>query len=174
MLPSVSIIIPCYNEEKTIQTLLDAILAQSYPREQMEVIIADGISEDDTRSKIASYQDMHTDLDLKLIDNPVKIIPAGLNAAIDKANGEIIIRMDAHSAPNPDYVSLSVDALIAGKGDNVGGVWDIQPGAESWVAASIAAAAAHPLGVGDALYRHATQAQVVDTVPFGSFRRELI
>jgi len=174
MSPTVSIIIPCYNEEKTIQTLLDAILAQTYPREQMEVIIADGISEDDTRNKIAAFKDAHSDLELIVIENTARIIPAGLNLAIEAARGEFVVRLDAHSAPNPDYVSLSVDALNAGRGENVGGVWDIQPGAEGWVAASIAAAAAHPLGVGDALYRHATQAQIVDTVPFGAFRRELI
>jgi GT2 family glycosyltransferase len=42
------------------------------------------------------------------------------------------------------------------------------------VAESIAAAAAHPLGVGDALYRHAEKAAEVDTVPFGAFKRELL
>ena len=68
----------------------------------------------------------------------------------------------------------SVAALKEDKGDNVGGVWDIRPGGDGWIAESIAAAAAHPLGVGDALYRHATQAQKVDTVPFGAFRHSLI
>ena len=173
MPPIVSIIIPCYNEEKTIRTLLDAILAQTYPREQMEVVIADGLSEDNTRAEIASFQDEHPDLDIILIDNEARIIPAGLNRAVGMARGEILVRVDAHSAPNPDYVSLSVEALSADLGDNVGGVWDIHPSAEGWVAESIAVAAVHPLGVGDAAYRHATQAQLVDTVPFGAFRREL-
>ncbi len=170
----VSIIVPCYNEEKTIRILLDAILAQTYPLDEMEVVIADGLSEDDTRKEIAAFQDAHPELDVKVIDNTARIIPTGLNRAIGAARGEIIIRMDAHSAPAHDYVERCVDALSAKRGDNVGGVWDIRPGAEGWVAASIAAAAAHPLGVGDALYRHATQAQIVDTVPFGAFRKELV
>jgi hypothetical protein len=63
---------------------------------------------------------------------------------------------------------------MAGRGDNVGGVWEIRPGAESWIAQSIAIAAAHPLGVGDAMYRLAASASEVDTVPFGSYRRTLI
>jgi hypothetical protein len=67
-----------------------------------------------------------------------------------------------------------VDALEAGKGANVGGVWEIKPGAQTWVAESIAAAAAHPLGVGDAMYRLNAKAGAVDTVPFGSFHRSLI
>jgi len=67
-----------------------------------------------------------------------------------------------------------VNAIEAGRGDNVGGVWEIHEGAHTWIAKSIAVAAAHPLGVGDALYRHTKQAAEVDTVPFGSFKRELI
>lgn len=174
MPPFVSLIVPCYNEEKTIRILLDAFLAQTFPLAAMEVLIADGFSQDKTRGVIAAFQDEHPELTVKVIDNTAQIIPAGLNAAIKTSQGEIIIRMDAHSAPAPDYVQRCVDALNAGLGDNVGGVWDIRPSAEGWVAASIAAAAAHPLGVGDALYRHATQAQSVDTVPFGAFRRTLI
>ncbi|MBT3338179.1 MAG: glycosyltransferase family 2 protein [Anaerolineae bacterium] len=173
MPPTVSVIIPCFNEEKTIRILLDAILAQTYPVAEMEVVVADGFSEDNTRNEIAVFQDAHPELDVTVVDNAARIIPAGLNRAISAARGEIIIRMDAHSAPAPDYVARSVDGLSAERGDNVGGVWDIRPSTEGWVAASIAAAAAHPLGVGDALYRHATQAQKVDTVPFGAFKREL-
>ena len=174
MLPIVSLIIPCYNEEKTIRLLLEALLAQTYPLAQLEVVIADGLSTDDTRAEIARFQDAHPELVLRVVDNTARIIPAALNVAIKAAQGEIIVRMDAHAAPAPDYVERCLDALDAGLGENVGGVWDIRPGAEGWVAESIAAAAAHPLGVGDALYRHATQAQTVDTVPFGAFRRELV
>ena len=170
----ISIIIPCYNEEKTIRTLLDAILAQTYSLDEMEVIIADGLSEDATRTEISSFQDEHPELDLMVIDNIARIIPAGLNMAIKASLGSIIVRLDAHSAPAPDYVQRCVNALSEGKGDNVGGVWNIRPGAKGWVAKSIAAAVAHPVGVGDALYRYATQAQIVDTVPFGAFQRELV
>ena len=174
MPPIVSLIVPCYNEEKTIRILLDAFLAQTYPLADMEVVIADGFSQDGTREEIAAFQREHPELAVKLIFNAAQIIPSALNAAIRASKGEFIIRMDAHSAPAPDYVQRCVDALNAGLGDNVGGVWDIRPSVDGWAAASIAAAAAHPLGVGDALYRHATQAQSVDTVPFGAFRRELI
>jgi len=67
-----------------------------------------------------------------------------------------------------------VAALEAGHGANVGGVWQIVPARPTWMAASIAVAAAHRLGVGDAHYRYTTQAGWVDTVPFGAFRRTLI
>jgi glycosyltransferase involved in cell wall biosynthesis len=174
MPPTVSIVIPCYNEQKTIRSLLDALYAQTYPRRELEVVIADGLSTDATRARIAEFTHEHPDLPVLRVDNPKRIIPAGLNLAIRQARGEILVRLDAHSMPYPDYVERCVVALQDGLGENVGGVWEIRPGAESWIARGIAAAAAHPLGVGDALYRHASRAAQVDTVPFGAFRRELL
>jgi glycosyltransferase involved in cell wall biosynthesis len=174
MLPTVSLIVPCFNEEKRIRNLLDALLAQTYPANLMDVTIADGLSTDKTRQVIESFQREHPQLLIKIIDNDAKTIPAALNRAIEASAGEFIVRLDAHSAPNPEYVEKSVSALQAEKADNVGGVWEIRPGSDDWMAQTIAIAAAHPLGVGDALYRHAKQAAYVDTVPFGAFRRSLL
>jgi len=174
MPPFVSIIVPCYNEQATIRQLLDAVLAQTYPRSQMEIIIADAFSQDKTREQINLFQRDHSDLSLRVVDNDRRIIPAALNLAIKEARGEIIVRLDAHSQPNPEYVERCVEALEEGKGANVGGVWEIRPGGKGRIAESIAAAASHPLGVGDAMYRLSPKAGAVDTVPFGAFRRELI
>ncbi len=173
-MPKVSVIVPCYNEQSTIRMLLEALREQTFPRAEMEVILADGMSTDGTRAEIAAFQKDFPDLVIRVVDNPLRNIPSGLNRAIEASRGGIIVRSDAHSKPYPDYVANSVKALEEGRGDNVGGVWEIRPGADTWIAKSIAVAAAHPLGVGDAMYRHAKQAAEVDTVPFGSFRRTLI
>ncbi len=178
-MPLVSIIVPCYNEEHTIRLLLEAIFQQNYPRQAMEVVIADGLSEDQTRAEITRFQQDHPDLKVTVLQNPKRIIPAGLNCAIGAASGDYIIRMDAHCIPLPDYVRRCVQALEENRGDNVGGVWEIQPGGKdrqhpSPAARGIAAAAAHPLGVGDAQYRFTNRAQEVDTVPFGAFSRLLV
>jgi len=173
MPPTVSVIIPCRNEEKTIHLVLDAIRGQSYPRELLQVVIADGFSEDRTREEIAAFKTAHPDLDVLVVDNPKRVIPSGLNTAIRSSAGEIIVRMDAHSIPNPDYIALCVDALERGIAQNVGGVWDIQPGNEGWIARSIAAAAGNPLAVGDAHYRFTDKAAYVDTVPYGAYKRSL-
>ncbi len=174
MRPTVSIIVPCYNEYQTIGSLLGAINAQTYPRERLEVVIADGMSQDGTRGAIAAFMDAHPDLSLRVVSNPMRTIPAGLNLAMQAARGEVIVRLDAHSIPNPVYVERCVQDLESGKGSNVGGVWNIQPGAKGWIAAGIAAAAGHPLGAGDALYRLNAGPGQVDTVPFGAFHRSLL
>ena len=171
---SVSIIIPCYNEQDTIFKLLEAIYAQTYPRADLEVVIADGRSTDKTRAQIASFADSHVDARIFVVENPIHSIPAALNCALKETHGEIIVRLDAHSMPYPDYIERSVADLTLGLGENVGGIWEIHPGSQTWVAQSIAIAASHPLGVGDALYRHSDKPAQVDTVPFGTFKRELL
>jgi succinoglycan biosynthesis protein ExoA len=173
-MPKVSVVIPVFNEEATIRLLLEAIYRQTYPRQEIQVVISDGMSTDSTRQVVHGFSEEKSDLDVIIVDNPKRVIPSALNRAIEKAKGEIIIRLDAHSVPYPDYIERCVKAIEEGCGDNVGGVWEIKPGAESWQAKSIALAAAHRLGVGDARYRVGGQAKVVETVPFGAFRKSLV
>lgn len=174
MKPNVSVIIPCRNEAETITLLLDALFNQNYPREQLEVVIADGMSEDSTRKQISEYQAQYPEMTIKIVDNPQRIIPAGLNRAIEASIGEFIIRLDAHSIPSEDYVARSVQGLRDNLAENIGGVWDISPQKETPIAKAIAAAAAHPLAVGGAKYRFAEQAEYVETVPFGAWKRSTL
>jgi glycosyltransferase involved in cell wall biosynthesis len=170
--PEVSVIVPCYNEGDTIHLLLDALLQQSFPIEQMEVVISDAMSQDNTRENIQKFIDHHPELKILVVDNPARTIPAGVNSAAAAANGKYLVRMDAHSVPNRDYIATSLRLLKKGVADNVGGVWEILPGANTAIAKAIAAAAGHPLGAGDALYRIAKKAAYVETVPFGAFSKE--
>lgn len=171
-MPRVSIVIPCYNEERTIAQVLEAVRAQTYPLDDLEVVIADGMSTDGTREVIAQYARCHPELNLRVVDNPRRSIPAALNRAIAQAQGEVIIRIDAHSMPYPDYVERCLQVLEHTGAANVGGVWEIRPGGEGWIARAIAVAAGHPLGAGDARYRTRGRAGPADTVPFGAFHRQ--
>jgi succinoglycan biosynthesis protein ExoA len=170
----VSIIIPCFNEEKTITKLLTGLYEQTYPHTSMEIIIADGLSTDDTRKKIAEFCKDHPDFRIMVIDNPEKTIPSGLNLATHAASGEFIVRLDAHSIPAIDYIEKCVTDLENNLGDNVGGIWIIQPSNNTWIAESIAKAASSSIGVGNANYRLNSRSGEVDTVPFGSFRRSYL
>ena len=171
---TVSVIVPCYNEQATIRLLLEAVYTQTYSHQQIEMVIADSMSTDRTCEEIMVFGQAHPDFQIKVLENRKRTIPSALNQALAAAQGEVIVRLDAHSVPRRDYIERCVAALEAGKGENVGGVWDIQSGGSGWVARSIAAAAAHPLGVGDAHYRYTDQARFVDTVPFGSYQKMLI
>ena len=172
MPPKISVIVPCFNEESTIAGLLEAISNQSVSLTDLEVVIADGMSTDKTRQIIEQYTRDSHHMSLYLIDNPLRIIPAALNRAIEASKGDFVVRLDAHSAPIPDYIERCLAVLDETGAANVGGVWEIKPGADTWLARAIAVAASHPIGAGDARYRISGDPGPVDTVPFGAFRRE--
>lgn len=169
----VSVVVPCYNEENSIGLLLDALSKQNYPLSEFEVIIVDGLSSDSTLKNISDYQMKNPQLDIKVISNPKRNIPSAVNLGIKESNGEIIVRMDAHSIPNEDYLKYCVENLQKGIAANVGGKWNIIPGSKDKISKCIALAASHPFGVGDAKYRYSDEAGFVDTVPFGSFYKSI-
>lgn len=173
ILPSVSLVIPCYNEERFIATVLENLLLQ-YPSALLEIIVVDGMSEDGTRATVQLFIEQHKDVRVRLIDNPQRNIPVALNLGIAAGTGEIIVRMDAHSLPSANYVRRAVDVLETRAAQVVGMPWRIAAGAETRMARAIAAAVAHPFGIGDAKYRaENVETQYVDTVPFGVFRKSL-
>ncbi len=171
-MPFISVVIPCFNEEKFIDSLMKNLIDQDYPKEKVEIIFADGDSTDKTKSIIEKYSGEIGYV--KCIDNPDRFVSPGLNAAIKMSIGEVIIRMDAHSIYPKNYWTILVRKLDEHKADNVGGVWITKPGADSAEAKAIVLATSHPLGIGNAGYRvGADNDVVVDTVPYGCFRRDI-
>lgn len=140
----------------------------------METIVADGGSTDGTRKVIELYRTMHPEHKVVFVENPDRIIPAGLNRAIEASTGEILMRLDGHSRPSQGYLEACVRLIQDGRGDMVGGVLDIVPRDGSWQARSVAAAVSNPVGVGDSHFRFSKEAQEVDTIAFCAFRREWI
>ena len=170
---TVSIIIPCRNEEKFIVNTLDSIINGSYLLENMEILIVDGMSNDKTREIVKEYEKKYSQI--KLVDNPEKTVPYAMNYGIQQAKGDIIIRLDAHSIYPKDYVEKLVYWIEKLNADNVGGVWDTTPANDSLEAKAIALATSHPFGIGDAQYRisNKTKPYEVDTVPFGCYKKEV-
>lgn len=171
-LPHVSIIIPCRNEEFFIGKCLDSILSNDYPKDKLEVLVVDGMSEDATHSALKTYTDKFSFI--RVFDNRNKIVPTAMNIGIMNARGNIIIRMDAHNTYSADYISKCVSYLQEYDVDNVGGIWITLPGADTVIAQSIALALAHPFGVGNAYYRLGSKKpKLVDTVPFGCYKKDV-
>jgi glycosyltransferase involved in cell wall biosynthesis len=168
--PTVSVVLPVRNEAEYIERSLGAVLAQDYPAELMEIIVADGASDDGTPGIVTKLIDRHPNL--RLISNPEGIVATGLNRAIAQARGEIIVRVDGHCEIAADYVSRCVEHLRLGA-DGVGG--PVQTVGETPLAQVIAAAMSSKFGVGDSAFRTVTgKTMLADTVPFPAYTRTII
>jgi len=168
----VSIIIPCRNEEKFIGKCLDSIISQNYPKEKLEVLVIDGMSEDKTREIIKNYSQKYSFI--KLLDNPRKFIPSALNIGIENSKGEVIIRMDSHAVYDKEYVLKCLEYLEKYKADNVGGVIKTIPFKNTIIAKAIALSLSHPFGVGGSRFRMGSKKiRIVDTVFGGCYKKEI-
>ncbi len=168
MIPFVSIVIPMRNERDWIERCLGSVLAQEYPADRMEVIVADGMSDDGSRElldRMAAEEPR-----LRVIDNPHGIVPGGLNLAIEASRGEIIARVDAHTVLEPDYLEVGVEILERMSAQNVGGPMVCRGGGQ--VGHAIAKAMRSRFGIG-AYFHFAREEAECDTVYMGMWPREV-
>src|SRR5688572_11196165 len=149
---SVSVVIPCYNEERFIVKVLQQLVSQ-YDQDRYEIIVVDGLSSDRTRSLIEAFTRDNPTVLVRLVDNPARNIPTALNLGIAAARGDIIARMDAHAVPSAGYIRRCVEVLRHTDAAVVGASCRVQPGASTLIARAIACGVSHPFGVGDAKYR---------------------
>lgn len=169
----VSAIVPCRNEEKYIAKCLDSIVGQDFPKENLEVFVVDGASEDKSREIIKRYANNYHFI--RLIDNPKLITPSGMNIGIKNSKGDIIIKMDAHSVYKKDYISKCVERLRESKADNVGGVLKTIPSNDTLTVKAIAIVLSHFFGAGGSYFRTGVKHPIeVDTVAFGCYWRKTI
>lgn len=165
----VSIIIPCYNEEKYISQCLDSIIANDSPKENLEILIYDGGSKDGTLEILKEYEKNHPFFKIK--HNPQKIQSVAMNLGIKEAVGDIIIRMDAHTIYDSEYISQIVNLLTTTSAVNVGGP---QVGiGQTYITKAIAVAVSSPFVAGNAFYRfEKVKERWVDTVYLGAWRKK--
>lgn len=167
-----SVIVPIYNEEKYIAKCLDSILEQDYPKEDMELLLCDGMSKDRTREIIAGYQKKYSWI--QLLDNPERIAPCAMNVGIKAAKGDVIMRLDAHASYENNYFSSLVKALDKYGADNVGAVCRTDVLNKTPKTLAIREVLSNKFGVGNSTFRTGIKgAQEVETVPFGCWKREV-
>lgn len=167
---TVSIVIPCRNEEKYIEKCINSFLEQSYPMDLVSIIIADGMSTDKTREIINDISKTHKNV--ILLDNEGLSAPKGMNLGIRYNNSDIVIIFGAHAYADKDFIKENVLALEREGVGCSGGV--IKTVNENVKGAAIAEAMSCPFGVGNALFRFADKESYVDTVGFGAYKRELL
>jgi len=165
----ISIILPIRNEAGFIRQSLDAILAQDYPQDQIEILIADGMSTDKTREIVLTYQQNHPQI--RIFDNPKKIVPTALNAAIRQAKGDIIIRIDGHTLIAPDYIRKCVETLYRTGADNVGGCMTAD--GTTAFGKAVAIATSTPFGVGNSKFHYGQAEEETDSVYMGAWPNQV-
>ncbi len=167
--PTVSLVLPIRNEEAHIAACFEGIREQTYPADLLELIVVDGESTDRTMAIVA--KEAAGNSRVRLIPNPARTAPAGLNLGIGAATGEYVGVVSGHSVLSPDYVARALRASIATGAWSVGGT--IVRRAESPMQRAIGLATSSRIGVGDSMHNYAARAGWVETVFPGFWRREL-
>lgn len=166
--PSVSIVIPCYNEVNYIEKCIRSTQTQSFQEGQLDVIVVDGMSDDGTREVLLNLQEEFPNL--QLVDNPERHTPKALNLGIEASSSDMAIILGAHAELEPSFVALNVEAMLEHEQAGcVGGM--IINVYENETAEVIGKAMGSRFGVGNARFRTGGKKGYVDTVAFGAYRR---
>jgi succinoglycan biosynthesis protein ExoA len=150
--------------------LLDSLAGLDRTDLVLDDIIADGMSTDGTREILAEFGRTHPWC--RVLDNPGRIVSTGLNKAIHLAADGFIVRMDAHTVYERDYVTRSLAILLETGASNAGGPQRSR--AEGFWQRAINAGFHSPFASGGAHFRDDNYRGPVDTVPYGCWRREYL
>ena len=164
-----TVIIPCFNEEKYIKQCLDSIIANDYSKDNLEILIYDGGSTDATIDILDSYVKQYTFIHIR--HNKPKIQATAMNMGIAQSKGDIVIRMDAHTVYEKDYISQVVRLLNETIAVNVGGPQAGQ--GNSYFTNSLVMALSNAFISGNAVYKSDKNVQqYVDTVYLGAWHKK--
>ena len=165
----ISYILPIRNEFGFIEKTLQSILSQNNGKD-FEILVADGMSDDGTREIIKEYQSRNRQI--KLIDNPEKIVSTGFNRALSITKGNVIIRVDGHSILGNNFTQHCLNAFEKVDAVCVGGATEHV--AFGFIGSSIKIAQSSIFGVGGVAFRQGlTGGEFVDTLAFGAYKREV-
>jgi glycosyltransferase involved in cell wall biosynthesis len=168
----VSIILPCRNEEKYIDRCIQSLISNQSDEFPLEIIVVDGMSRDRTVEILRNYIARFPFI--KLFQNPEKTVPYSMNLGITQAQGEFIVRVDAHAIYPENYVATLVTHLISLDADNVGAIWKTDVLTKNKKTLAIKEVLSNRFGVGNALFRIGIdKITQVDTVPFGCYKKSV-
>ncbi|GLZ48426.1 hypothetical protein Acsp06_46110 [Actinomycetospora sp. NBRC 106375] len=167
--PRLTVIVPCLNEEKRLPKFLDHLEQQTIQPD--EIIVADGMSEDRTRELLRLAAPRF--IDLQVVDNIRRHVPAALNLALRHSRGEYVARMDTHADYDPNYLE-SVSTFLR-ENPEVAGVGGMMAsaGVGDWGRA-IASVLSKPWGLGGARHRVGGAGGPIQHVFSGCYRREAL
>jgi len=167
----VTVIIPCYNEEKYIEYCLLSVLDFEYPKDLLEIIVVDGNSTDQTKKLVEGFVDK-SDF-IHLVNNPYRTQPYAFNLGIQHSSGEYIAVISAHATYEKDYIKKLIDWHQKLDAMNIGGLIITDTLNDKSKSIAIRKVLSHRFGVGNALFRTGVNHAVkVDTVAFGCYKKE--
>jgi glycosyltransferase involved in cell wall biosynthesis len=149
--PSVSMVVVCRNEARWIDRCLDSVVRNDYPADRVEILVVDGDSDDGTQEILQNYASRCSRI--RVLTNEGRFLPLGLNIGIRAAQGEIIMKVDAHSEYPVNYISQCVHHLTQCGASNVGGCVDAVPGSDTLFAKAAAKVLFSGFGVGNSRFR---------------------
>ena len=168
-----SFIIVALNAASTIGTLLECLKRQTYPHDLIEVILIDSNSEDSTKEQMLRFQQEEKSFwKVKVLDNPKRTLTCGWNVALDSAEGDALLRVDAHVMIPDSFIELNVRDLAAGENICGGKVTSIPADDSDW-SAVLNQAENSMFGGGFASFRRARTKGYVNTAAFAIYRRSV-
>ncbi len=162
-------LMPVLNEEAHLLAAVNSVLSQGYPG-AFELLLALGPSRDATNElavKIAK-----ADKRVRLLDNPRGLTTVGLNEAIRLAKHEYIIRVDAHSEPDENYMTRGIEILLETGADLLGGIMAAK--GKSSFQKAVAWAYTSRFGVGGAAYHVGGAAGEAESAYLGIFKKSAL
>ena len=169
----VSFVVIALNAESTLDALFDCLKKQTYPHGRIEVILVDGNSQDATKEKMLRFMNSENSFcRVIVLDNPKKTLPCGWNVALQAAEGDAVLRVDAHTTFPPEFIDLNVRDLNNGENICGGKVISIPARKDIW-SITLNEAENSMFGGSFAAFRHAESAQYVSTAAFAIYRKEV-
>jgi len=151
----ISMIVPCRNEEAFIGEGLNSLIAQNYSKDSLEVLLADGMSKDNAQNILQSSTEKYTFINI--LDNPEIISSSAFNKGIANARGDLIALISAHLIYSKDYIFKCVRYMQEYNTNNVGGILEIIPKCDTFIANAIANGVSHPFASGNSYVKVGTK-----------------
>lgn len=175
----ISVCIIAYNEEKTIKSVLTDMLSQDYNHNDIEILLVDSASTDSTKKIMQEFARRNNEnsgvlhfRDVRVFDNPKRLIPCGWNVALRQYKGDAVIKVDAHAHIPSDFISKNVKTLESGE-DICGGQRPVLSNDDSKWQNTLLLAESSMFGSSIAPYRKNPGKTYVKSVFHAAYRRKV-
>lgn len=166
----VSFVVIALNAASTLPALFECLNKQTYPHKNIEVVLVDGKSSDDTKQMMNRFAADNHFLRTIVLDNEGRTLPCGWNVALDVVQGDAVLRVDAHATFPPEFIAKNVADLSRGEDICGGKVISIPAEKTNW-SITLNTAENSMFGGSFAAFRHANTARYVSTAAFAIYRK---